>query len=185
MKKKLSSVIWITGLSGSGKTTISKTLKRKLDLIYEKVIHLDGDELRSCASTIIKQNSFTSKDRVKIGLFYSKLAKKFAKQNFIVIMSVMALQKEVHSWNKKNIKNLYDVMLDVPLKELKLRDPKGIYKKYSKGKIKNLYGLDLDYDKPKKPWMHIKWSRRLNKNFIVDLIIDKFVKENIKRKKVL
>ena len=177
MKKIFSSVIWITGLSGSGKTTISKILKKKLGLIYERVIHLDGDELRDCASTIIKQNSFSNNDRIRIGLFYSKLARKFASQNFIVIMSVMALQREVHLWNKKNIPNLYEVMLDVPVKELKSRDPKGIYKKYNEGKIKNLYGLDLKYDKPKKPWMNIKWSRQLNKNLIVDRIINKFLKD--------
>ena len=89
----------------------------------------------------------------------------------------MALQREVHLWNKKNIPNLYEVMLDVPVKELKSRDPKGIYKKYNEGKIKNLYGLDLKYDKPKKPWMNIKWSRQLNKNLIVDRIINKFLKD--------
>ena len=103
MKNIFSSVIWVTGLSGSGKTTISKILKKKLELIYERVIHLDGDELRDCASSIIGKNSFGGSDRKRIGLFYSKLAKNFAKQNFIVIMSVMALQKEVQLWNKKNI----------------------------------------------------------------------------------
>ena len=61
----------------------------------------EGDELRDCASTIITQNSFSNDDRVRIGLFYSKLARKLASQNFIVIMSVMALQRDVHLWNKK------------------------------------------------------------------------------------
>ena len=177
MKKNISSVIWITGLSGSGKTTISKILKKKLSLIYKKVIHLDGDQLRACASTIINQDSFRRNDRKNIGLFYSKLGKYLAKQNFIVIMSVMALQREVQKWNKVNIPNFYDVVLDVPITELKLRDPKGIYKKYSEGKIKNLYGLDLQYDKPKKPWMNVKWSKGLNKKLIVELIMNKFIKE--------
>ncbi|WP_440677309.1 adenylyl-sulfate kinase [Candidatus Pelagibacter sp. HIMB1587] len=177
MKKNISSVIWITGLSGSGKTTISRILKKKLSLLYKKVIHLDGDELRACASTIIKKDSFHRNDRKNIGLFYSKLAKHLAKQNFIVIMSVMALQREVQNWNKVNIPHFYDVMLDVPINELKLRDPKGIYKKYSEGKIKNLYGLDLQYDKPKKPWMNVKWSKRLNKKLIVERIMNKFIKE--------
>lgn len=177
MIKNLSSVIWITGLSGSGKTTISKILKKKISAIYERVVHLDGDELRKCASTIITKNSFSSNDRKRIGLFYSKLAKKIANQNFVVIISVMALQKEVHIWNKKNIPNYYDVMLDVPIKELKLRDPKGIYKKYNQGKIKNLYGLDLQYDKIKKPWINIKWSKKLTKQLIVNLIFRKFFKQ--------
>ena len=177
MKKNVSSVIWITGLSGSGKTTISKILKKKLESIYERVIHLDGDELRDCASTIITQNSFSNDDRIRIGLFYSKLARKLASQNFIVIMSVMALQRDVHFWNKKNIPNLYEVMLDVPIKELKLRDPKGIYKRFNEGKIKNLYGLDLKYDKLKNPWMKIKWSKQLSKDLIVNRIINKLVKD--------
>ena len=176
MKKNISSVIWITGLSGSGKTTISKILKKKLSLLYKKVIHLDGDELRACASTIIKKDSFHRNGRKNIGLFYSKLAKHLAKQNFIVIMSVMALQREVQNWNKVNIPHFYDVMLMCQLR-IKVKRPKGIYKKYSEGKIKNLYGLDLQYDKPKKPWMNVKWSKELNKKLIVELIMNKFIKE--------
>ena len=103
MLKNVSSVIWITGLSGSGKTTISKILKKKISAFNNRVIHLDGDELRNCASTIIIKNSFSKTYRKKIGLFYAKLANIIANQNYIVIISVMALQKEVHLWNKKYI----------------------------------------------------------------------------------
>lgn len=175
--KKNSAIIWITGLSGSGKTTIAKILINKIKKIQSRSIHIDGDELRECASTIIKKNSFSSKQRENIGLFYSKLSKKISEQGFIVITSVMALQKKVHEWNIKNNDNFYDIYLNVPIKELKKRDPKKIYSNFQKGIFKNLYGLDLKYDKPEKPWLDIKWKKNLNKYVIANIIFKKIVSE--------
>ena len=174
-------VIWITGLSGSGKTTISKILKKKLIIAGKKVIHLDGDELRSAAKTIINKNSYSRKSREEIGLFYSKLANYLSLQNLIVIVSVMALEKKVHLWNKKNIKNYYDVFLDVPIHELKRRDPKDIYKNNLKKKIKHLYGIDLKFSKPKNPFLHIKWKKKMTKISILNQILKKFKINDIER----
>ena len=52
-------------------------------------------------------------------------------------------------------------MLDVPIKELKARDPKNLYKKFKNKKIKNMVGLDIKYDKPNNPSMHIKWKKNM------------------------
>ena len=101
MKFKNKGVLWITGLSGSGKSTIAKMVLKELKKKNIKAIHLDGDELRNTLSSIPIPNSFKREQRKNIGLFYSKLSYYIASQNNIVITSVIALQKEVLMWNKK------------------------------------------------------------------------------------
>jgi len=83
----------------------------------------------------------------------------------------MALIKDVQTWNKKNLKNYTDVYLNVPLKELKKRDPKKLYKMFEEKKIKNLAGIDLKYDIPKKPKIYINWKKNNSpKNFAKKII---------------
>ena len=174
-KKKIvrPGVVWITGLSGSGKTTINKIIFTKLKKKYRNILFLDGDNLRK--EYKIKKNSFDNKSRKKIGLFYSKLCKKYSDEGKLVLISVMALIKEVHSWNKKNIKNYKEIFLDVPLKELIRRDPKKIYKKYFEGQYSNVAGFDLKYDIPKKPYIKIKWNKFMTKSKIANRLLSKIL----------
>jgi adenylylsulfate kinase len=150
-------VLWITGLSGSGKTTISKILFSKLKKKYNNIILLDGDILRTKLK-ILSHGTFSYNSRKKIGLKYGALCKKYLNKGYFIIIAVMALHKGVHKWNKKNLKNYYDVFLQVPMKELMKRDPKKIYYRYKKRQIKNVAGLDLDYDIPKNPTLKIIWK---------------------------
>ena len=171
IKKPL--VLWITGLSGAGKTTIAKLLFKKI--AKNNPIHLDGDKLRKILS-INKKNTFSNQDRIKIGLIYSKLAKYLYDQGNIVIVSVMALNSKTFKWNKNKIKNYFEVFIDVPIAELVKRDPKGLYKKYRKGLIKNVAGLDLKFDKPTKSDLRIIWKPKLKPEQIVNKIIMKLSK---------
>ena len=79
-----------------------------------------------------------------------------------VVIAAMALIGDVQKEYKK-IKNNTDIFLDVPINELKKRDPKKLYKKFFAGQIKNMAGLDLKYDIPKKPSLFIKWNKSLTK----------------------
>ena len=72
----------------------------------------------------------------------------------------MALISKVQKQYKK-IKNNYDVFLDVPMNVLEKRDPKKLYKRFRNKEIKNMSGLDLKFDKPKKPSLHIRWKKNL------------------------
>tara|TARA_B100000965_G_scaffold406631_1_gene446722 strand:- start:8951 stop:9487 length:537 start_codon:yes stop_codon:yes gene_type:complete len=165
-------VLWITGLSGSGKTTISKILLAKLKKKYDNIILLDGDKLRKTLK-IKKKGTFNYNQRKKMGLIYAKICKSYLKKDYFVIISVMALIKFVHQWNKKNLINYKDVYLKVPLYILKKRDPKKIYEKFRLKKIKNVAGLDLKYDVPKKPSLQIIWNKKLTPQKITNKIIKK------------
>lgn len=163
-------VVWITGLSGSGKTTVAKKITSKLK--KHNPIHLDGDDLREILN-IKGKATYSKKNREKIGLIYSKFANYIAKQGNFVIVSVMALNNSTFIWNKKNIKNYFEVYLNVPTQELIKRDPKGIYKRYQKGKIKNISGFDISFDEPKKPHLKLNWKKGKSADYIAKEIIKK------------
>lgn len=145
---------WITGLSASGKSTISKKLRKLLIEKKQKVILLDGDNLRK----IFDHHKYDNISRLKYGYIYANLCKFLINQNTNVIIAIGGLFHELHMWNKKNIPNYIEIFLDVPIDELERRDPKGLYKKFRNGKIKNLNGADISPELPKKPSLKIKWN---------------------------
>lgn len=142
-------IVWITGLSGAGKTTLAKNLHRILQRGERPVIFLDGDELRSVFNEP-EQNSedFDRGARIKLGLRYGRLCRMLAQQNLNVVIATISLFKEVHVWNRENLKDYYEVYLNIPKSELRDRDPKGIYRRFDQGEIANVAGLDLQIDEP-------------------------------------
>ena len=157
-KKLIPGVIWITGLSGSGKTTLSKMFYKYLKKnCYNNVKWLDGDQFRKKLKKSLK-NEFSLKSRINLGKRYSKYASDYEKKGYLVVVSVIAMAEKIYKLNRKLIKNYHEIFLDVPLKELKKRDPKKIYYNFKIGKIRNVTGLDLKYDKPLYPEKIIKWN---------------------------
>lgn len=153
-------LLWITGLSGSGKTTISKMIYYELKKKYSNIILLDGDILRNKLK-IKKADHFLSNSRTKIGLVYVNLCKRYVeeKKKFVII-ATMSLISRVQKEYKK-ITNNHDIFLDVPMKELKRRDPKGLYKNFMNKEVSNMVGLDINFDKPKNLSLHLKWKKNL------------------------
>ena len=151
---KINKCYWITGLSATGKTTLSKLLVENFRSSGKFVVHLDGDELRQ----VLSDEVYTREERIALGMRYSRLCRLLTSQGVDVVISTIGLFKELHVWNRKNIQNYVEVFIDTPLDELKKRDPKDIYKRFRSGKIKNVAGLDLKVDFPVNPDVHLKWS---------------------------
>jgi adenylylsulfate kinase len=166
--KAFGGVVWITGLSAAGKTTLGKILVEKLKEHSLPVIFLDGDEIRQVLGEF---TTHSREDRVRLASTYSKLCKYLSDQSTIVVIATVALFKDVHSWNRTNITKYVEVYLDVPLEELKRRDPKGIYKKFQNGELKNVAGLDMNVDFPNSPHLHFKYEQRLSPNEMAEIII--------------
>lgn len=166
-------IIWITGLSGAGKTSLGKIILEKLKKKNINAIFLDGDELRKIIGSYNFDNSENHKfkNRVEIALSYSKLCNYLSSQGFTIVIATISLYKKVHDWNNTNLKNYNEVYLEVPLKELIRRDPKGIYKKYKKGEVRNVAGLDFQIDEPKSPKWHIKFDPKIDFHEVADEIL--------------
>ena len=136
-------VIWIIGLSGSGKTYLSKKILKKISN-KKKFIHLDGDEFRKYIS---KDLGYSLKDREINAERISKLVKFLSDKNINLIVSVLSNFPHWLSWNKKNIKNYYEIFIQVDKKELFKRNKKNLYL----SRKKNVVGKDIKFYPPKKP----------------------------------
>ena len=145
-------VIWITGLSGSGKTSLAIEMSKVLAAEGIHPILLDGDEMRkNLFGNIIPEDNYSNKSRKTFGKAYSDLSYFLASQGFIVITSVIAMFEEVFSWNKVNLPGYFEIYLKTALSDLKKEDSKGIYSDFKKGIVNNLPGVNLKIDEPKEP----------------------------------
>ncbi|HBB25804.1 MAG TPA: adenylyl-sulfate kinase [Bacteroidetes bacterium] len=145
-------VVWITGLSGAGKSTVAKALVGRLQQAGRPVVFLDGDELRAVFSHAVPSADGHSREqRLELALMYARLCKLLAQQGLCVVIATISMFREVHSWNRENIPGYFEVYLKVPIDELRRRDPKGIYRRFADGDVKNVAGLDLKVDEPARP----------------------------------
>ncbi len=145
----LNKVIWITGLSGAGKSTLASELTARLRALGDKVILLDGDELRDVfGATAVNAQNHGRRGRLDLAIQYSKLCRLISSQGYNVVIATISLFKEVHEWNRVNLPGYFEVYLKVPMDELRRRDPKGIYSRFDAGEISDVAGLDLPIDEP-------------------------------------
>ena len=176
----MSAVIWITGLSGAGKTSLAKKLAIELGSRGERSIRLDGDELREVFDFNDElANSYNAESRKRIALSYSRLSRLLAAQNVIVIVSTISLFESVHKWNRSNLPNYLEVYIKVPISELINRDPKGIYGNYFEGKSLNVIGLDVAFDEPVNPDILIEYPSELPGHSSVSKIVELLEKRGI------
>ncbi len=168
-------VIWITGLSGAGKTTVASALNRYLKKKYDLIpILLDGDELRKIFNSKAQvSDSYCRENRIRLSKKYSLLCKNLSAQGFTVIIATVSMFNEIYSWNRINLPNYFEVYLDVPLEELFRRDPKNVYRNFKTGTIKNVSGLDLKVDRPTKANLTICFEKGQTTDKIIDTIIEK------------
>ena len=145
-------VIWILGLSGSGKTSLALKIIKKSK--KKKFIHIDGDSIRNIYE---KKLGHTINDRQINASRISRLVKYISDQKVNVIVSVLSNFPKWLKWNRKNIKNYFEVYLKTDLDILKKRRAK----LYSK-KIKNVVGVDLKFNEPVEPDIIIENSNNKN-----------------------
>ena len=156
-------LIWITGLSGAGKTSLANEVVKNLQLRNIKPILLDGDELRKIIrSEIFDHDNHSRKARISLAMTYSRLCLSLVLQGFTVVIATISLFREVHKWNRDNIPGYFEVYLKIPISELRKRDPKGIYARFDRNEIQNVAGLDLKIDEPEKPDFICEFSPELS-----------------------
>lgn len=167
-------VIWLTGLSGAGKTTIAKALQAKY--IKHKVypVVLDGDEIRLA----IKQDGFDEESRKKHNKNVGYIASLFEKQGNIVIVSLISPYDDTRDEIRKMCKNFIEVYVSTNLDDCIKRDVKGLYKKALSGEIKDFTGISAPYYPPKNAEITLNTSN-LTLEFCVKSIVT-FVKKKLK-----
>lgn len=167
-------VYWITGLAGSGKTTIGKLLYRSIKSNKNNVILLDGDSLRK----LYESNDYSYEGRKLLAIKYSRLCKMLSDQGIDVICCTISMFDECRQWNRENILNYKEIYLKVSIDELIRRDQKELYTKALRKEIKNVIGIDIDFEEPKQPDLLIENNGEISpkeivNNIILNLRIDK------------
>lgn len=152
-------IIWLTGLSGSGKTTVSKILQKLLVKHGKKVITIDGDIIRDLYGNDLK---FHLEDRKKQIRRIQELAKFLNKKNNIIIVAALYSNKKILNQNRKIFKKYLEIYMKVPLKILIKRDIKNLYKKALEKKIKNVVGVDIKWSEPTNSDLIIDQSKKIN-----------------------
>ena len=165
-------IVWIVGLSGAGKTTLANQIVYKLRENGKKIVHLDGDLIRNLYGNDI---GHSIEDRKKNADRICKLCKFLDLQEIDVVTSILSIFPESRQWCRDNLINYYEVFIKTDIQILKTRDSKGIYKKFDRGLIKNVAGLDLNFIEPDCPDLIINNNGNLE-DFIKysDLILKKF-----------
>lgn len=145
-------VVWITGLSAAGKSTVSGLVTEHLRAAGDGCIALDGDALRDVFGRVdLKPEDYERPARLALGFQYARLARLLAAQGSTVIVTTISLFHELHAWNRANLPGYFEVYIRVPIEELRRRDPKGLYRRFEAGEVRNIAGLDQPFDEPVSP----------------------------------
>jgi adenylylsulfate kinase-like enzyme len=150
-------VVWITGLSAAGKTTFALNLIDSFQRLNHTPIFLDGDALRKLLG--ITGSMYSRDERLDLAFKYAGICNYLASQGHVVVIATIALFKEIHDWNRKNIFNYREIFMDYDLDELRRRDPKGIYELHTLGEIHSVAGLDFSIDLPQSPHLRVTARR--------------------------
>lgn len=150
-----SKVLWLTGLSGSGKSTIAQHLERKLynEGFFTQV--LDGDNIRSGMNSNL---GFSPEDRTENIRRISEIAKLYLHSGVVTINSFISPTIAIRQMAKDIIgaEDFIEVYINTPLEVCEARDVKGLYKKARKGEIKGFTGIDAPYEAPINPNIEVK-----------------------------
>jgi bifunctional enzyme CysN/CysC len=146
-KRQKPCVLWLTGLSGAGKSTIANLLEKKLHAAGHHTYLLDGDNVRH---GLTKDLGFTAEDRVENIRRIAEAAKLMVDAGLIVLTAFISPFRAERRMARRLLQEgeFFEVFVDAPLAVAEARDPKGLYKKARRGEIKNFTGIDSPYEAP-------------------------------------
>lgn len=163
-------VLWFTGLSGSGKSTIANLVERRLHATGCHTYILDGDNVRHGLN---RDLGFTDADRVENIRRVAEVAKLFVDAGLLVIVAFISPFRAERRMARELMApgEFVEIFVDTPIDECRKRDPKGLYARAERGEIKNFTGIDSPYEAPTDPDIHLKTLARQPSD-LVDMVLD-------------
>ncbi len=158
LKAQMPCVVWFTGLSGSGKSTIANHVEQRLHALGHHTYLLDGDNVRHGLN---RDLGFTEADRVENIRRIGEVAKLMVDAGLIVLTAFISPFRTERAMARDLLgtDEFIEVFVDVPLAIAEQRDPKGLYKKARRGELKNFTGIDSPYEPPEVPEIRIDASQ--------------------------
>jgi bifunctional enzyme CysN/CysC len=154
LKGQRPAVLWFTGLSGAGKSTIANLTEKRLTTLGRHTIILDGDNVRHGLN---RDLGFSEADRVENIRRVAEVARLFVEAGLIVLVSFISPYRAERLLARERVENgeFIEVFVDTPVEECARRDPKGLYAKAMAGEIRNFTGVDAPYEAPQTPEIHL------------------------------
>ncbi|QOP42643.1 adenylyl-sulfate kinase [Sulfurimonas sediminis] len=158
LKKQKPCILWFTGLSGSGKSTIANAVESRLLELQKHTYLLDGDNIRMGLNYGL---GFSDEDRVENIRRIGEVAKLFVDSGLIVLSAFISPFQREREMVRKLVKRdeFIEIFIDTPLEVCQSRDPKGLYEKARKGEIPNFTGISSPYEAPDKAEINIKTDK--------------------------
>jgi bifunctional enzyme CysN/CysC len=155
MKGHRPAILWFTGLSGAGKSTIANIVERRLADIGVHTYSLDGDNVRHGLN---KDLGFSDADRVENIRRIGEVAKLFVDAGLVVTVSFISPFRTERDMVRNLVEKgeFIEIFVDTPLELAESRDPKGLYRKARAGEIRNFTGIDSPYEEPVSPELHLR-----------------------------
>lgn len=169
LKSQNGTVIWLTGLSASGKSTLANTIESKLHQLNKHTYILDGDNIRLGLN---KDLGFSNEDRIQNIRRIAEVASLMMDAGLIVIAAVISPFRAERLMARKLIgsRNFIEVFVDTPLEICEQRDPKGLYKQARAGKLANMTGINSPFETPQDPSFIFTPESHLDD--LINLILD-------------
>jgi bifunctional enzyme CysN/CysC len=173
MKNQKPMVLWLTGLSGSGKSTIANLVEKKLARMNRHTFLLDGDNVRHGLN---KDLGFTDADRVENIRRVGEVAKLMADAGLIVITAFISPFRSEREMVRAMLEpgEFVEIFIDTPLEEAEARDVKGLYAKARAGQLRNFTGIDSPYEAPDAPHIRID-TTRMSAEEAAEMIVAKLI----------
>ncbi len=168
-RRPAGAVLWFTGLSGSGKSTIAERVHQELKRRGVEVEYIDGDALRS----VFPNTGFTRAERNEHLRRTGYMASRLAAHGVTVVASFVSPYKESRDFIRQLCRRFVEVYVATPLEECERRDPKGLYARARRGEIRNFTGIDDAYEPPDRPELTLD-TRKASVEECVKKVLDRF-----------
>ncbi|MBT2291006.1 adenylyl-sulfate kinase [Paenibacillus albidus] len=166
-RSKQAPVLWLTGLSGAGKSTIASLLAEKLREQGRAAEWLDGDELRS---SVCKGLGFSREDRMENIRRAVYIAGLLSRNDVIPIVSVISPYREMREYARGTLPRFMEVFVDCPLEICEQRDVKGLYAKARSGEIPAFTGISDPYEIPVKPELTLRTAEQTTEECVAAVL---------------
>lgn len=163
-------VVWLTGLSGAGKTSIAQAIWQVMKPKLPGLVMIDGDTIRDLFGASLgfhEEARFEQIGRIQ------RLAAMLAGQDLPVIVAALYAHPDLMRWNRENLPDYFEVLVDAPIDLVRQRDVKGLYAKAQRGEMPNVVGVDIPWHRPAAPDLVIESGSGISVEAAAQIVIRK------------